>query len=158
VIERPDLDYGLYLIDKALSADDRKLQDFGLPQYQNSWARIEGNPQIRWELAYDCAQLNESATRQELLLNVDQQAAYDCILHRIRNDPTHAHFFLYGPGGTGKTFLYTTICERLRSESKIVLCVASTGIASLLLPGGRTAHKCFRIPIDLTDDSTCFIQ
>jgi hypothetical protein len=35
IIARPDLDYSLYLIDKDLRADDRKLQDFGLPQYQN---------------------------------------------------------------------------------------------------------------------------
>jgi hypothetical protein len=38
-----------------------------------------------------------------------------------------------------------------------VLAVASSGIASLLLPGGRTAHSRFKIPIDLHDESTCNI-
>uniref|UniRef100_A0A6N2MNQ0 ATP-dependent DNA helicase n=1 Tax=Salix viminalis TaxID=40686 RepID=A0A6N2MNQ0_SALVM len=36
--------------------------------------------------------------------------------------------------GTGKTFLWHTIINRVRSESLIVLAVASSGIASLLLP------------------------
>jgi len=49
------------------------------------------------------------------------------------------------------------IC-RLRSEGKIVIAVASSGIAALLLPGGRTAHSRFQIPINVTDNSTCGIK
>ncbi|GJV25872.1 ATP-dependent DNA helicase PIF1-like protein [Tanacetum coccineum] len=61
-------------------------------------------------------------------------------------------------GGTGKTFLYKTIITRLRSERKIVLSVASSGIASLLLPAGRTAHSRFVIPLELLENSTCGIK
>ena len=68
-------------------------------------------------------------------------------------------FFLNGPGGTRKTYLYHTLCHKLRSEGKIVLCVASSGIAALLLPGGRTAHSTFHIPIDtLNAESLCNIS
>ncbi|KAL4287942.1 hypothetical protein AHAS_Ahas19G0236600 [Arachis hypogaea] len=38
-------------------------------------------------------------------------------------------------------------------ERKIVLNVASSGIASLLLPGGRTTHSLFCFPIDLNEES-----
>ncbi len=38
-----------------------------------------------------------------------------------------------------------------------MLIVTSSGIASLLLPGGRTAHSRFKIPIDLHDESACNI-
>jgi len=38
-----------------------------------------------------------------------------------------------------------------------VFVVASSGIASLLLLGGRTTHSRFKIPIDLHDESTCNI-
>ncbi|XP_050902238.1 uncharacterized protein LOC127112244 [Lathyrus oleraceus] len=38
-------------------------------------------------------------------------------------------FFVDGPGGTGKTFLYRTLMESLRSRGEIVLATASSGIA-----------------------------
>ncbi|GJU57970.1 ATP-dependent DNA helicase PIF1-like protein [Tanacetum coccineum] len=40
----------------------------------------------------------------------------------------------------------------------IVLAVASSGIASLLLPIGRTAHSRFVIPLELMENSTCGIK
>ena len=69
-----------------------------------------------------------------------------------------ALFFVHGHGGTGKTFLWTTIIAKIRSQNQIVLAVASSGIASLLLPGGRTAHSRFKIPINITDCSVCEIK
>jgi hypothetical protein len=39
-----------------------------------------------------------------------------------------------------------------------VLCVASTGIAALLLPNGRTSHTQFKIPINLTDDGSSQLE
>ncbi|XP_022019928.1 ATP-dependent DNA helicase PIF1-like [Helianthus annuus] len=67
-------------------------------------------------------------------------------------------FFVYGYGGTGKTFLWKTLASAVRCRGEIVLNVASSGIASLLLPRGRTAHSCFHIPINLTEDSMCHIK
>ncbi|WOL11194.1 hypothetical protein Cni_G19956 [Canna indica] len=67
-------------------------------------------------------------------------------------------FFVYGYGGTGKTFIWKTLASALRSERKIVLTVASSGIASLLLLGGRTSHSRFAIPLNLDEDSTCNIK
>jgi hypothetical protein len=71
---------------------------------------------------------------------------------------TPAFYFVSGYGGTGKTFLWTSLVTRLRSERKVDLAVASSGVASLLLPGGRTAHSCFKIPIDITETSICDIN
>lgn len=53
-----------------------------------------------------------------------------------------------GYGGTGKTYQWNTIVYYLRARKRIVLTVASSGVASLLLPNGRTAHSRFKIPID----------
>ena len=53
------------------------------------------------------------------------------------------------PGGTGKTFLINLILAKLRSEGKIALATASSGIAATLLTGGRTLHSTFKIPLDL---------
>nr|GFA33726.1 ATP-dependent DNA helicase PIF7-like [Tanacetum cinerariifolium] len=60
--------------------------------------------------------------------------------------------------GTGRTFLYKTIISRLRSERKIMLAVASLGIAFLLLPASRTARSRFVIPLELIENSTCGIK
>lgn len=64
-------------------------------------------------------------------------------------------FFVDGPGGTGKTFLYTVLLAAVRARGGIALSVASSGIAALLLEGGRTAHSRFKIPIQLDEASTC---
>ncbi|GKA09309.1 ATP-dependent DNA helicase PIF1-like protein [Tanacetum coccineum] len=77
-------------------------------------------------------------------LNPEQRLIYEEVVDSIHNQKDQFHF-VYGPGGTGKTFLYKTNISRLRSELKIVLDVASSGIASLLLPGGRTAHSSMRV-------------
>jgi hypothetical protein len=74
------------------------------------------------------------------------------------NNKTGQTFFLHGPGGTGKTYVYNTLCHQLRSQGSIVLCVASSGIAALLLKGGRTSHSCFQIPIIINESSTCTIS
>ena len=67
-------------------------------------------------------------------------------------------FFVYGYGGTGKTFVWGTLSAALRSKGEIVLNVASSGISSLLLPDGRTAHSRFAIPLNPDEDSTCNIK
>ena len=55
-------------------------------------------------------------------------------------------FFLYGYRGTRKTFIWKALTALLRADDKIVIMVAFSGIASLLLPGGRTTHSKFKIP------------
>jgi hypothetical protein len=59
---------------------------------------------------------------------------------------------------TGKTFLYNLILSRTRADGGLAIAVASSGIAALLLPGGRTAHSRFKIPIKLDKVSTCNIK
>ena len=113
LITRPDHDFGLYLIDKALRAEDRSVEDFFLPYYRNRWDLTDGNPQILHELSYDQEKLAISTAQREQHLNADQHQAYDTILDQLRMNPTSAHFFLHGSGGTGKTYLYTTLAERL---------------------------------------------
>ncbi|XP_022032765.1 uncharacterized protein LOC110933870 [Helianthus annuus] len=55
-------------------------------------------------------------------------------------------------------FLWKTFAAALRSKCEVVLNVASRGIASLLLDGGRTAHSRFVIPININEDSICLIE
>ena len=41
------------------------------------------------------------------------------------------------------------ILAKIRAQSEIALACASSGIAATLLPGGRTAHSTFKIPLNL---------
>lgn len=90
-------------------------------------------------------------------LNEDQRKAFNTITERIqnRNKKHNNAFFIDGPGGCGKTFLYQTILSHVRAFKKIALAVASSGIAAQLLTGGRTAHSRLKIPFALGAESTC---
>ncbi|KAF7844041.1 ATP-dependent DNA helicase pif1 [Senna tora] len=60
--------------------------------------------------------------------------------------------------GTGKTYIWRALTATLRATNHIVLTVESSGIASILLPGGRTAHSHFAILLLINEDSTCNIK
>lgn len=126
-----------------------------MPLLQYNWEAHVGNPLVNEQLNYDRDEEHDRAAQREPRLNGDQRSAYDCVLDLVRN--IHGHmFFLNSPGGTGKTFVYNTLCHQLRSEGTIVLCVASSGIVALLLKGGHTAHSMFKILVeDIHSDSMC---
>ncbi|XP_015967196.1 uncharacterized protein LOC107490906 [Arachis duranensis] len=67
-------------------------------------------------------------------------------------------YFIYGHGRCDKTFIWNELSSAIWSRRKIILNFESSIIASLLLPGGRTAHSKFSIPITITDESTCNIK
>lgn len=94
-------------------------------------------------------------------LNTEQRDIFDTIINAVRHDGVQQRiFFIDGPGGSGKTFLYNTLLAYVRTElGQSSIAVASTGVAALLLLDGATAHSMFRIPIDgLNETSTCPIS
>ena len=150
-------DYGLYLIEQLLSPFGKTLKDFqGMPEVVGNWEANLHNRLIAEQQHYNTAQQAQLAAEYIAKLNPDQQVAFDKITSAVTTKSGEI-FFLHGAGGTGKTFLYNTICYHLCSQDKIVLCVASSGIAALLLQGGRTAHSCFKIPIPCHESSVCNI-
>ena len=80
------------------------------------------------------------------------------LIINVVNQQAGGMLFLYGYGGTGKTFMRKTLTSPLCSKGDIVLTVASSGIASLLLPNGRTTHSKFAIHVPILDNSTCNIH
>lgn len=67
-------------------------------------------------------------------------------------------FFVYGHRDTGKIFLWKTMISFLISEGKVVLAVATSRITSLLIESGRTEHSRFKVPINIDENSTCYIK
>lgn len=93
------------------------------------------------------------ATDLHSKLNLDQRTVFVTVTNAIADSSSSTHFYLQGAGGIGKTFLYKAICYHYRACVKTVLCVASTGIAALLLPDGVTAHSVFKNLIHLDESS-----
>ncbi|XP_013583371.1 PREDICTED: uncharacterized protein LOC106292319 [Brassica oleracea var. oleracea] len=109
------------------------------------------------ELDYDVAEETLRHDMQFNKLNPDQRAIYEAVLDSVDKKDGKL-FFVYGAGGTWKTFLYQPIISRIRSRKQIVLPVASSVIVALLLPNGRTAHSRFNIPLKLSEDKLCNIK
>jgi hypothetical protein len=150
-------DRALCEIDQVLMRNGHRLEDFPTLPKSNYIPSIHGgNRLVEEELVYDWHSLTADADNVEDRLNDDQRNAYETILNAVTNKKGKL-FFVYGSGGTDKTFVWTTLLSCLRGQGKIVLVIASLGIASLLLLGDRTAHSRFKILIDLHDESTCNI-
>jgi hypothetical protein len=154
VFVNPHYDYGLWLIAQGLADQQRSLTDFSLPENTFDWSDIDQSIIRQDHQAINQRLANEIKSQ----LNVDQKACFQTIVNRVTDDPQTAHFYLQGLGGTSKTFLYKTLYYHFHSQGKKVLCVASTGIAGLLLPDGRTSHSQFKIPINLNETSVSTIS
>ncbi|XP_035713810.1 uncharacterized protein LOC118438127 [Folsomia candida] len=92
-------------------------------------------------------------------LTEEQLNAFEAIEHSMNSDdPVEKCFFLDGPGGSGKTYLYKTLLSYIRGKGEIALPVASTGIAANLLKGGRTYHSQYKLPLNLNETSVSSIE
>ncbi|XP_074351411.1 uncharacterized protein LOC141690517 [Apium graveolens] len=139
-------------IEKLLNDIGKSLRNFpDMPYPGDAFFSNSENRLILEEKSYDIEELKRIHTRNHSLLNDEQKIVYDSILDNI-NQKKGGVFFVYGSGGCRKTFLWQALCFRLRSEHKIVLPVASCTIAAVLLPGGRTAHSRFQIPLKLDEN------
>ncbi|KAI8531247.1 hypothetical protein RHMOL_Rhmol11G0122200 [Rhododendron molle] len=138
-----------------LGETGKSLYDFPpMPQSIENWSTVVGNRLI---IEHRLLQIQAQQVDTETnigRLNSGQRSAYDAIICSVLENKGTT-FFLNGGAGTGKTFLYNTIAQKCRGLGHIVVTVASSGIASLLLEGGRTAHSTFSIPLDVLENSIC---
>jgi hypothetical protein len=90
-------------------------------------------------------------------LNAEQLSFFEKVKKAIEADPkdysVQRLFFLYGEGGTGKTFTYEDINSWCKTNKRHIINTASTGIAAQLLYGGNTVHSTFFVTNDV-DSST----
>ncbi|WVZ76629.1 hypothetical protein U9M48_024586 [Paspalum notatum var. saurae] len=87
-------------------------------------------------------------------LNAEQRSAYDEILVAMDSGEGGV-FFVDGPEGTGKTFLYKALLATVRGMGNIAVVTATSGVAASIMPGGRTAHSRFKIPLTIYDGVSC---
>uniref|UniRef100_A0A0R0F7Q0 ATP-dependent DNA helicase n=1 Tax=Glycine max TaxID=3847 RepID=A0A0R0F7Q0_SOYBN len=120
-------------------------------------AKMHQNNLIYNELAYNREILAAKFDKCYQSLTDEHASIFNKIMHVVATQ-SGGVYFLYGYGGTGKTFVWKTLSSAIRSTGGIVLTIASSGIASILLPGGRTTHSKFAILVPATKNSTCNIH
>ncbi|KAK9064972.1 hypothetical protein SSX86_016355 [Deinandra increscens subsp. villosa] len=149
----------LYELQKLLSSasSSATLAEFGLPLPQGKYIKMLANRLLMEETCYDRAALTVENENLCASMNAKQSEIYTTVMEALASKK-QALLFVYGHGGTGKTFLWKAITSGVRSKGDIVLTVASSGIAALLLPAGRTAHSRFKIPIKITEESLCNVS
>ncbi|XP_074323868.1 uncharacterized protein LOC141660783 [Apium graveolens] len=145
-------------VNNLLKQYGKKISDYPtLPGLNTTTTSKYRNELLVEEIMCDRERLRLSAATNLDRLNQMQHIVFQTIIHSVESS-LGGMYFVYGPGGTGKTFLWSTIISKLRSEGKIVLAVASSGITSMLLDGGRIAHSRFKIRIDVDEFSCCDIK
>ncbi|XP_015125693.1 uncharacterized protein LOC107047436, partial [Diachasma alloeum] len=108
------------------------------------------------EVDYD--KIMEIGITQYKKLNEQQKIIIDTIIESINGLSSEKTFYIDGPGGSGKTFIYITLWHLLTGQKKKVNTMAFTGIAATLLPYGKTVHKTLGLPVPLYVDSTSTIK
>lgn len=119
----------------------------------------ELNSEIERETSYNREEQATVVSRAQPYFTNEQKEAFDRIISSIIQRRGQL-FFLDAPGGTGKIFLLNMILAHVRQNNEIILAVATSGIASTLLSGGRSAHSAFRLPLSYfgTENLVCNIK
>ncbi|KAK8807140.1 hypothetical protein WA158_003899 [Blastocystis sp. Blastoise] len=146
----------LYNIKTLIESNGGKYTNMPTIQYTSHFNPNSGVSTLEF---YDFDVAHREAERNYQILNREQKEIFDRIMVSVNNTQPHNNnmFFIDGPGGTGKTFLYNTLIKMIRTREKPVSAVAFTGIAATLLSGGSTSHSVFGLPLDLNEMSISHI-
>jgi ATP-dependent DNA helicase PIF1 len=119
-----------------LQSMGKDIRSFPLPLIDSSNDAAAGVPREIYE--EHIIEVNEEDKNLHKFLNTEQMAAYKTITSTVDN-PNGGVFFIDGPGGTGKTFLYRALLGTVRSQDKIAVATATSGVAASIMSGGQTA-------------------
>uniref|UniRef100_A0A453CJQ1 ATP-dependent DNA helicase n=1 Tax=Aegilops tauschii subsp. strangulata TaxID=200361 RepID=A0A453CJQ1_AEGTS len=139
-------------IKNMLESMGKDISSFPLPEIDESYDASDN--EAREIIEESTIEVDPEHLGLSSFLNPEQRYAYDEILATI-NSGQGGVFFVDGPGGTGKTYLYKALLAKVRAEGKIAVATATSGVAASILPGGRTAHSRFKIPLNTEDGGVC---
>ncbi|KAI7943289.1 hypothetical protein MJO29_013133 [Puccinia striiformis f. sp. tritici] len=143
---------GLFHINECLKKHNKSFADVGLyDPDQHLWATfaLELIPE---RVSVEQSQINY--TNNYDTLTPTQSSIVDHITH-LDLDNVDYNLFIDGPGGCGKTYVFNTLIHYFNSQEIPVATVASSGVASLMLIDGTTAHARFRIPLHTDSTTVC---
>jgi ATP-dependent DNA helicase PIF1 len=139
-------------IDDIASSMYKDIHDYGLLELNDQDAE-QGyhNREVREQYSLG---VNEVDLKGLHNLNPEQPSGFTEIIDHIINRKGRL-FFVDGPRGTGKTFLYMCLIAIVCSEGLIAVATTTSSIIASIMPGGRTAHSVFKNPIKISDGSIC---
>ncbi|GJS94912.1 helicase [Tanacetum coccineum] len=118
--------YCLLEIQKLLNRHGRSLAEFQyLPHPNPRLLTNLDNRLIKEALNFDVNKNKVEHEQLHSLLNPEQRLIYDKVIEYVHSESSQ-FYFIHGPRGKGKTFVYRTIIATLRSVQMIVLVVASS--------------------------------
>jgi hypothetical protein len=97
---------------------------------------------IAQELGHDTHRMKEQVSAAIELLNAEQASIFAKL-----KDFESGLYFVDGPAGTGKSYLFNTLLAEGRSRGVIMVAAAASGIAATVLQGGGTINTKCRIPV-----------
>ncbi|KNZ81741.1 hypothetical protein J132_10019, partial [Termitomyces sp. J132] len=148
----------LHLINDNLKNFGKTLQDFpNMPEPQQVWNVILGNRLLQEETDYDVEELKRRVDENKARFNGELLGAFNEVMDSVDNNLGKI-IFIHSAGGCSKIFVCNTLASTVWSNGDVALCVASSGMAALLLEGSRTAYSRFKIPIPALDTSIANIK
>ena len=130
----PDIATQMVLINirNMLQSMGKDIKTFPLSEIDEMYDDANGIPREIFEEASVEVDIDDVSLVNSL--NLEQRDAYEEIMATIDSDKGGL-FFVDGPGGTGKTFLYKSLLAILRSQNKLVVPTATSGVAASIMPG-----------------------
>ena len=155
----------LLIIQHILESHGCTMEQFELPIPEPDELYEQVPLDLKAEINYDKVKCEKAWKAAYKLMenNRRQNEIFEELVQLIdTGNPEGKYFFVDGPGGTGKTLLFNALLNYTRAKENtaenkrhIALAVAASGIAALLLKGGRTAHNRFRLGIEVNSSTTC---
>ncbi|PAV76155.1 hypothetical protein WR25_25064 [Diploscapter pachys] len=111
------------------------------------------------EIPWDEDEEMEKGRQMRASMNTAQESIVAYVLNKaekLKNgeNVTNGYVYIDGPGGSGKTYTYKTICYLLRGMGIKYKTCAWMGIAANLIPDGRTMHKTFGLPFEMDSQAS----
>ena len=140
---------GLRYVQSIVEGCGKLMADFDLPTSERLF-RFDDVPE------------NQASSPSYDSLNAEQREIADAVIQSVnRNlneDGKPRIFFVDGPGGTGKSYLFNFLSKHFQNLHKTVIMCAWSGVAATLLVGGKTVHSTFKIPLNANNESTSLMN
>ena len=125
---------------------------YPLPDIDDTYDASRDIPREIFEEA--SIEANEDDVALSDTLNEEQRATYDEIMSSVDTEDGGL-FFVDGPSRNGKTYLYRALLATIRSQKKIAVAIATSGVVASIMSGGRTVHSRFKIPLTIDNGAFC---